>query len=494
MKQAAKDSKRVKTNSGATQGARTETALAQIWRVRQTVFGFLWAMAHIIDSFRQPSRIVGLGVENLLGLAVFIAAFWLIFRPSSTLRLGVLAAFMVFEVLYSLPIVPNHKIILLFLDLVILLSILYFVGLRKLRTSGAWYALTEPMLRLGLFVTYGSATLAKFNRDWFNPEISCANELPSNEFAFVSTWFGIDIPWTSIWILPTAIALAEVIVWLGLVFKRTRWLAIGFAVAFHTGLALTPVSNGLGFNFLLFPLVFLWLPDSAFQEVHAKAAKAMAWIKARGLVLPGFFLVFATATAMAFTAIISIDPASVAVMRHARYLPALALLLGFGATLVLLAIKHRNQPQIENGLRIKHALHFVLIAVVLFNSAAPYLGIKNYSSMTMYSNLQVGVPGANHLFIPSIQNGQTPAADLVEVVFTDNPRVSGRFVQTGFLITWHELQREMSQTPNAAIVYIRNGETVEAQRASDIPGLTETSWYHWLSGFRPHGLVSRCSW
>jgi hypothetical protein len=458
---------------------------ASMLKTRQAVFGFVWGLGHFVDEFRQPVRPFEDPLQGLLHILVFAFAVSLMLRPSSTKRLGMLAAANIVVAATQMPQMPNHNMIYFMIDIAILLSIALADFSRK-RDLQTWWDGVEPVIRTALLITYGSATLAKFNTAWFNPTVSCATTMPAEEFAFLP----FDIPWTSFYFMPFAVAGAEVIVALAVLNRKLRPWALPFAFVFHTTLSLTPVSNGLGFTVLLLALLTLYLPDNAMSELYNRGVRFQTDIAKNGT-LPFFAYGYVIiASSLAIISWFAVWPEAFSFI---RYVPALILLIIFGSVISWQSLKHRNAEQVRPALGTKHWSQILVLVLVGLNSLAPYLGVKTNATMTMFSNLKIEGGTTNHLIIPRLPV-QTMADDLVAVIESSNPRVR-IFSQTGLLYTWHELRRIMSETPTASIKFERNGEVFDYLYAQEDPELVSTDpILHKLLGFRNASVTDECLW
>lgn len=472
------------------------TNLSQVAQSRQAVFGFFWGLAHFIDEFRQPSYIVTDGLEGILHAIVFVLAVALMYKPSSTIRIFTLSATSLTVGFLQMPITPNHNMIYFMVDTAVVVSVMVFVWFTK-KPVANWFTHSESFFRLGLLVTYGSATLAKLNTSWSDLEVSCATTMPAREFFwlpdFTKAIFGapLEIDWTSIWLLPVAVAGTELMVFLLPLFKKTRPYVIPLAVLFHFSLSLTPLSQGLGFSFLLFSLLALYLSDDAMVRIHTEGKKFMVNAKERGFLPVVAYGFFAFSVYIGFQSFLNPQGTE---HDFWRYLPSLFGLAVFGALLSVSSLYYRKSAQVSPAVAVRHWAHGILLALIVLNSMAPYLGLKTYATMTMFSNLQVENGTSNHLIFPRVP-WETPVDDTVQIVETSNQKLSSQFVARGYLITWHELRREMAKTPGASITYIRGGETFSYTQALENPELVtlDPIWHH-LTGFRPVTPTAACLW
>ena len=456
-----------------------------VLKQRQAVFGFVWGLGHFVDEFRQPVRAFDDPFHLVSHILVFALAASLMLRPSSTKRLGMLAAANIFVAAIQLPQMPNHNMIYFMIDIGILALIAYADFSRR-RNLETWFDGVEPFLRFGLLITYGSATLAKFNTAWFNPAVSCANTMPAEEFGFLP----FDIPWTTFWFMPFVVLGAEVIISLAPLNRKLRPWALPFAFVFHTMLSLTPLSNGLGFTVLLMALLTVYLPDDGMSYLYNRGVRFQGKIKQNGT-LPYFAYGYVIlAGSLAILSWFNVVPDLFAFI---RYVPALILLIIFGSVISLTSLKFRKSVQVRPAIGAKNWVAVVLLIVVALNSAAPYLGVKTNATMTMFSNLKIEGGTTNHLIIPRLPV-PTMADDLVKVISSTNPEVRV-YEETRLMYTWHELRRKMSLTPTASISYERNGEIFEYEFAGENQELvTIDPILHKLLGFRNASSTDECLW
>lgn len=457
----------------------------QVLKTRQAVFGFVWGLGHFVDEFRQPVRPFEDPLQGILHILVFSFAVALMIRPSSTKRLAMLSGTNIIVAATQMPQMPNHNMIYFMVDIAILASIALADFSRK-RELATWWSGVEPFLRTALLITYGSATFAKFNSAWFNPAVSCATTMPAKEFAFLP----FDIPWTSFWFMPFVVAGAEVIVSLAPLNRKLRPFALPFAFVFHTFLSLTPVSNGLGFTFLLLALLTLYLPEDASTDLYNRGVKFQSAIKRNGT-LPLFAYGYVIlAASLAVLSWFAVWPEAFSFI---RYVPALILLIAFGSVISIWSLKYRNAEQVRPAIGAKHWVQVLILILVGLNSLAPYLGVKTNATMTMFSNLKIEGGETNHLIMPRLPI-RTMADDLVIVIESSNPDVR-TFEESGLLYTWHELRRKMAETPTASIVYERNGERFDYEYAQDNPELVSIDpVLHKLLGFRNASITDECLW
>jgi hypothetical protein len=142
---------------------------------------------------------------------------------------------------------------------------------------------------------------------------------------------------------------------------------------------------------------------------------------------------------------------------------------------------------------VRGAAQLVLATLLLLNAAAPYLGGKTITAFTMYSNLTTEGGTSNHLFLPRLAVA-TSQDDLIEILESEDPYLAW-IAEEDLRLTWHELRREMTQNPDAPIVYRRDGETIRLAAASEDPELISTHpIWHRLIAHREIAPDGRCFW
>ncbi len=483
-----------KKKSSKTSGNKGPSRLASIKNssiARQSVFGFFWGLGHFVDAFRQPSVFATANLESITHVVVIGLAVWLMMRPSSTTRIGFLALANIVEAVSAMPIMPNHKMIFFMADSAIVVSIAVFAFSNR-RELTDWFTRSEPFLRLALFVTYGSATIAKLNSGWFNTELSCAAIMPAREFAFLNDFLGFEIPWTSFWFMPFVIVGCELLIWLTVLFPRLRPYGLVLAVLFHLSLSLTPVSQGLGFSYLLFPLLILYLSDDSHKFIYQKGKSFIALLERKNLLIIGGYLVIGLAVFLGYISVLSPRAEDREVQAVIRYVPALIILFAIGLVIVFFALRDRSKEQVKPAIGVPSVIHWILVILVALNSLAPYVGLKTYATMTMYSNIQMENGKSNHLLIPRIPV-DTLVDDEIDVLASSNSELVALY-NSGYKLNWHELQRRMSEDPAASIVFVRNGETFDLTHAYELPELVETNALHKLLGFRFITEQPVCIW
>lgn len=450
---------------------------------RQQFFAFTWALAIMIDEARQPIRFDSGQLASWLSVVVFFTAAFLVRKPSSNPVLLILSALNILQLALAFPITTNHSTIL-GLTNILILAIAGFAKFKdKKLTSGFLYN-GFPALRLAFLIMYGSAAISKINSDFlFNLENSCATDLAAEELY----WLPFALDFKSFAFLPFLIAGAELLVFLLPIFEKTRFAGIIFAVLFHTALSLTADSKGPGFTLVLFALLGLFLTDGAARSAHDTVRTVHRWI--RRYVEP-WFLNFVWVLFLLIQANISFIEGWPG-YGWWRWSGTLAVNIIWGFILIRISWKFRHDKLGQRVAGFYGPLSFIVIGIVLLNSASPYLGGKTTSSMTMYSNLKVEGGESNHYLFPRLPI-KTPQDEIVTLIRVADPYLKEVMAREA-KITMHELVRVLSMNPEQPIEYDFKGKRILLRQASDRPELVayDPFWHKFIG----HRLISdKCVW
>ena len=341
-----------------------------------------------------------------------------------------------------------------------------------------------PYARLLLLVAYGAAAIAKLNEGFFDAKGSYAVSV----FHDALSVLGDAEPHLSSStesVLPFVVAGAELSVPILLLIPATRLIGVAFTILFHLAMTLSPTAPGLGFTIVLLALVFLFLPAPAARHLQERATTTFArvpvvttWSHTTRFVL----LAVLVGLAMLFKSLVG------------NWLILAPVVIVVGALLLdstWQAWRNKWPPSVQ--LNPRHVVYFLILGLALLNAASPYLGGKTTTSFTMFSNLQTEDETSNHFFLPrlSVASAQD---DLVRVIDSSNDRLR-RSGDRGFLITWHELRRVLSDDPGASIRYERGNKVFAYPHARQNPALVDLDPVAQFFGYRLVDLERhRCLW
>ena len=171
------------------------------------------------------------------------------------------------------PILGNHWVLAGMVGLAAVVA-LCIAGLDPSR----YWARFAPAARWCLLGFYTFAAFAKLNHDFFDPDVSCApfylresaDSLGVGALADPPRWIEHATVWGT--------ALIELAVPVLLVVRRTRYLGVVVALAFHFTLALDLNHQFYDFSSLLLPLFLLFLPEQFAVDVRDAIARNISRI------------------------------------------------------------------------------------------------------------------------------------------------------------------------------------------------------------------------
>lgn len=421
-----------------------------------TLFSFLWATAVLFDQGKWNTW-----ASSPAEFALSAAAYWLLFRPWSSAALGSLVTISLWTTVARLPWVSNHWMLATLVNLTILTAFARaLLQGRDVRVHRAeLFRGFAPAVRLQVLFFYGWAFFHKLNRDYLDPEVSCAGILyerltevvgllPVTEWAVLATIFGSKAIELGIPLLMIA--------------RKTRWVGLLMAAVFHLVLGLEGFFN---FSAYMFALLFLFLPEDApsrLRELY-DGSRARRWLGVR---------IGETTTvnvALWFTRGLFVI-AVVVLLWHVRWAgrqPNFRLLLlasesgrapisyAFQAAWVVFALflmaigvivvrrSIGSWAKASAFFRPSSVVYALPILLLLLNGASPYLGLKTESSFSMFSNLRTE-DRMNHLIIRERGSFVGHQEDLVEIDQSSDPEIQ-RLAELGYRVTFFELRSYLSR-------------------------------------------------
>jgi hypothetical protein len=350
-------------------------------------------------------------------------------------------------------------------------------------------------------VLYFFGVLHKLNRDYFDPDVSCA----------VATFEAV----ASGWLEAAAVArpglliagslLVETAVPCLMVFGRTRRLGIALGAAFHgfLGLRFYAFSTGLLALYALFVPAALW--ERSTQRIAALRARS-------GLAALVLSPAVPTALALALVAGFSVSGSVVRETAEWSPLPTGALPL-LGAAWTLLVLVPLAGLLLPRGLAASFAgpapgrvarapwlLAFPLL--LLFHGFSPYLGLRTVPAFSMFSNLRTEGGLTNHWFMPDralrVAGFQEDLVTVLDARDEELRRFARRPRRT-FYDFKRRIQRMAAQDRHDIAVAFRRGTTARRlERAEADPELmAPIPWWQrkWLK-FRPVPISTQreCAW
>ncbi len=477
-----------------------------------TVFSFLWASASLFSLhaawgwgwqmiYDFPSaRGVGDGFVALSAVMVLL-------RPQSVGRLGMHCLAVVVQTLGWLPQVPNHRMLMFFVSLAVLLALAsaWFSGVRGASLGPAVLRRFAPTARAATILLYFFAVLAKLNFDYVNPEHSCSIQFYAN----IHSW---------LWFLPDNDALDLAIIYgtLGveallpalLIWKRFRIAGVILGLAFHFVLALDLVKLFLNFSAVMSALLVLFLPRNFFIVLRDRWDEKFGHRGERhGAARTGLLL-----RRCAFVCMLLLI-GDVFLPTHAgTHVRAYLLVVGglwalyslvlMGSVIWYLSCRKGGPgeaPAMPSCERMRLGVSQAgVVGLVVLNGLCPYLGLKTRTSFNMYSNLRVEPGYSNHFFLPGSLDLLGNLSDTVTVIESNDPQLQWEFAEAGLRMTHFEFTSYARGRADLQVTYERGGERCQFIGGRTDPGeLAPPPWIlRKVLVYRPigEGVEKRCIW
>ncbi|WP_426061740.1 hypothetical protein [Hymenobacter sp. B1770] len=417
--------------------------------IRYSIFCVVWAIATLFHM--AQSRIF----TNELHFALLtVAAVAVMLKPSSVVRLVLLIALQLYEVLLRLPEISNHWIFTTFVNLTILQALLYvIVKNRSLHVSrGQLIRTFAPVVRVELLLLYLFVVLHKLNWGFFSTDFSCAAVLykAQNVEALLPaspTFLLFNIYLTII---------VETLIPVLLFFRKTRNAGLLIGLVFHCVIAFNSYNGFYDFSGMIFAAYFLFSGYSFSNTIYAfyrKLPSLRSRLKQR----------FTQLTALNVAVLLAVLLGSFALLTvlTKRFDDYFRLVWGAYSflfiLLFLLSLTRGSDKQPERTFALP-ALVFLLFPVLVFlNGMSPYLGLKTESSFAMFSNLRTEGGITNHFFIPASAQVFGYQKDMVEVVSSSDPKLQ-KVATEGKLLPYFMFKNHVAADRPAQVVYIRKGE------------------------------------
>jgi hypothetical protein len=392
-------------------------------------FAVLFAIAvgaHVIGN--PPSASPVLRVATFLLVCGTVA---LVRRPASRTAWAVVATVVLVTTWLEAPVVGNHWLLLGVFALAVLASL-------GRRDPWPWLSAT---VRVTFVAFYAFAAFAKLNTAFLDPGVSCAVFYADE--ALTSWGLAPLTPASPLAAVPVAIALAvELSVPVLLIIPRTRSFGVALAAVFHYAISLDLLQHFYDFTAVIFVGLAVWAHHDVTDPVARwlRRDRAVAWVT----------------LAWAAIAIAATVVPTVPVLALARLL-VLALWIPLGALVVLYAVRGARRPR-HDAPAPRGVVAALLVAVVVLNGAAPYVGIRTATAWNMYANLVTGDGRSNHLVVPA--EVQLVDGGYVRVVRTNDEALQ-TYVGSRWLVPERNLRHLLASRPSATVTYERgDGVTV----------------------------------
>ncbi len=398
-------------------------------------------------------------------------AFLVVLRPPRRWLLGLLCALQVLHLADGLPHVPNHRLILGFIDLVLLAALVW-----PPRDGDAWDGFV-PAARAITVSLYAFAFFAKLNGDFLDPRSSCAALFYGN----VTRWWPLlpDGPAMRMVVIGATLV-TEGFLAVGLCVRRLRPAAVLVGLVFHLLLALDATKAFLNFSAVMFCLLLLFFPrafwESVAHELERRGLRPALGAGLLAIVVSGLFAaVDWQARSLAYVWV-----RQGVWSAYALALTVFALHWWFSAFAPELPLP---RPSVAAS---------VLVALAWLNGLSPYLGLKTRTTFDMYSNLRLEADRSNHWLIPRSLDAFGWLRDRVTLLESDDPLLRAAYAETGEELPYFELRSYLTTHPQAHVRYLRAGKVVSEVGTNEPVALVLRK----LVIFRPLGERSRreCIW
>ncbi len=449
-------------------------------KLRLQWFATMWAMCSLFEIVATESLVRGWRTGSLGGqveLVLALVALLVIWAPGA-LSLSALSTIQVIDVLIMLPQAPNHRLVTAFINLAFLAAVW------STRAKSSWSSLQSRVFtafsataRLETIILYCFAVLAKLNTSFLDPATSCGSTF------YMRMAHGVPLFPTAPWAGEAAImttVICEAGIPILLLSSRTRLMGVCVGVLFHFMLSVDYVQHTMDFSSLMYALLFLFLPSSFVDRLHSMFNAR----NSRGYELRWARLFIIAAWAIVLTSGLLLTETGARVFYYSRYTLWYSYALCIVAIFVLTVIAKISYDSWERGQYFgahSASLKFCVFLVVL-NGMGPYLGYKTRSAFDMYSNLRMEGGHPNHLIIPRSADLFGIQADRVQVVESDDPRMS-MAKQGDMELLYFEFSSYVHAHPELRGKFLRNGVELSISNEEE-----------WRAVEPPHPLARKLLW
>ncbi len=433
-----------------------------------TVFAWFWAIQALVHQVYH-----GYFCRITPEMFLNVAALLLFLRPSSLWRFLLLCVVQLATIWVEMPYIYNHPMVVAIAEIVILLLALQaWLGSQQLNAERLHHLITQP-LRIMLILTYLFAGLAKLNPDYFNPDLSSASEMYRwlvNKLPFLpqDTWAMHAANWGSVaieFLIPTL-----------LIFRRTRLLAMGIGLAFHTLLSINTFHD---FTAVGVAFYILFLPPRWCEELvrfSESISRRFPWFDAlrSSYATVGWIAVIFGVASFTHLGWVEFDAFKTWSFYRSRDV-YLLFTMAAGAGFIWGLLKIGSGLDQSDRFPLK-PLSYVGIVILVVNGMCPYIGLKTESSFTMFSNMQTEGELWNHYFMPRWLRVFPYQDDLVTIVESSHP-VFQSAAENGVRFAYFGFHREALDHPDMSVTYEYRGEQRSVPRAGDDPELSRPQPY-----------------
>lgn len=464
--------------------ARTDRAFD---RVAFGVFAVAFAMGALVHEFSSTWA-------EWIAIPVAIAALAVLVRPTSPGRLVLLMALLVVECVSLLPNPVNHQILVGILGSTLGLWWLALL----LRAPGVatdpalLYERIAPYLRVTFILTWAFAGLAKLNSGFTDVVATC------------SVWILESIPLVQVpQLLVPSVIVGTIALELGvpalLLFHRTRPLAIALAFGFHLVSAFAGHAWFSGFAWAFY---FLFLPPATLARgvVLARRALPARMLHGLGAAMSRPVLTLGVLAAawvlIRYGAVPSLGQDEGGAQRWGGVALCTTWMALTGLLMVRLRRHWAGAAAPQASLRVRSAVMWVGLGLLVFNAAMPYLGLKTRAAFTMFANLRTEPGHWNHLVVPEgVRVFDWQDGGDVRFLGTDDPLLWAELADSeiGHVVLLGA-RRFAQDYPRATVYYLHDGQRRVAAPVSTDPvlGPPISLTQEWFGAVRPYAAGGSC--
>lgn len=400
-------------------------------------FTALYALAigaHVVGN--PPAA---LDLRGVVTLALVAATVALVLGPAGRAGWAAVAGLQLLTAWLQAPVLGNHWLLMGVFSLAVLIA---------LPRPDPWTWLA-PTVRVAFLVFYAFAAAAKLNSAFVDPAASCAvfyTDQALRSWGLAGLAGGHALAVVPIW-LTLAIELSVPVL---LVVPRARGAGVALATLFHFAISLDLLQHFYDFT----AVVMVGLATFAGASATTTIGR---WVVDRSRA------VLVVVGAWAALAVLVVLPPTTATFVAAR-LGAFVIWLPIGGAVTWLLVRAAPMSAAVR-LRPRGIASAALLALVVCNGLAPYVGAKTATGFTMYANLATVDGRANHLLVP-----QLPAlrdVEYVRVIATDAPGLQG-YPGSRWLVPEANLLDHLTAHPDAAISYARVDGTVVSGTGAEL--------------------------
>jgi hypothetical protein len=318
-----------------------------------------------------------------LELLVTVSSYTLLIMQASIMAYALVFVLQIVSCWQQMPFADNHWLFAAFVNTFLLVSL---VRTRKNGTSWDFDERSLSGIRICALAVYVVAVLHKLNSGFFDPAVSCAvvhGEKTLAQFGWLEPGAGVFSQFGRVPIV--ALLLLELAIPFFLIQRRLWPVGVALGVLFHV---MTHMPN---FGTLMFAIYFLFIPKTAGLAFINRIQERIGRIDLSHLLI-AFALLSTLVNAFGRTRWISSEILKMSIFFW------MAAAIG----LTLLALRYwMKEPLAQETklLRTPGLLCGSLVMVFFVNGLSPYLGLKDSTSLAMWSNLNARKEGGNHFFI-----------------------------------------------------------------------------------------------